>query len=96
MLGKMSSVLKNAAFGRRKERPRKEAEMSLEKLHAPLENGAPWTSRMKSSKEKADCMLMKEASLNLMEFRYYGCSSNSNNSIFNHYCFAGGFNRPHS
>jgi hypothetical protein len=47
------------------------------------------------SKEKTNCMQQKKASLNLMEFRYYGCSNNSINSIINHYYFTGGFYRTY-
>jgi len=50
---------------------------------------------MKSTKEEADCMQKKNASLNLMEFRNYGRSSYSTYSVVNHRCFAGGFDRSY-
>jgi hypothetical protein len=70
--------------------------VSRRELHAPLGYEATWTGRMKSTKEEADGMQKKDASLNLMEFRYYGCSNNSNNSVINYYHFAGGFHHSHS
>jgi hypothetical protein len=95
MLGKKGHVMISAAWCRRKERPLNEVQLLKEKLHAPLEYVPSWTSRMKSSKDKSDRMQRKKASLNLMEFRYYGCSNNSNNSVINHYSFTGGFYRTH-
>jgi hypothetical protein len=65
------------------------------KIHAPLERGTPWTSRMTSSNEKADGMYEKKVSLNLMEFRYYGRSNDSTYSVVDHYHFASGFHHSY-